>query len=147
MYRKSINIITEKEFTDITNSVQKIVDKYSIVDGVIFINTLHTTCGLKIMENEILSLFDIDSFLNEIVPINKDYAHDKIHLRQVPIDERINARSHIKVLFFNTNLNIQIINGKLNLGEWQRIMLVEMDCNLPSRERNIVITLLNYEKD
>lgn len=137
----TITIKTEKTFTDITDKIQNLVKKVKLNSGLVFITTLHTTCGLKIMENELLSLYDIDKFLNNLIPINTEYAHDKIHLRNVPITERVNGVSHVRMLFFESCLSIPFLDKKLYLGEWQRIFLVEMDNFTPYRERDISVVI------
>ena len=143
MYSTTLKISTEKEFTDITDKIQGILSDIEIDDGVVILHTLHTTCGLKIMENEILSLFDIDRFLEDVASGDSVYAHDSIHLRQVPLDERINGVSHVRMLFFQTSIVVPFSNKQLTLGEWQRILLVEMDSVMPVRERSIVISILD----
>jgi len=141
MYIQNLKITTEKEFTDITSVIQKIVDEQDIYNGMVYLNVMHTTCGLKIMENEILSFSDIDEYLERQVPIDGHYAHDKINLREVPPDERRNGYSHIRMLFFQSNLAIPIKLRKLCLGKWQRIILAEMDGAFPPRERMILINI------
>jgi secondary thiamine-phosphate synthase enzyme len=134
-----IEIILDKEFTDITNYLNDYISGSKC--GFLIISSLHTTCGLKILEHELLSLSDIDDFLKRIVPENKTYAHDKINLRQVPVTERINGASHVRMLFFESSLVIPVIDGKLALGEWQRVMAVEMD-GAPPRERKFLIQMV-----
>ena len=143
MYRRIMCLNAEKEFIDITDKLNQHIKLSRVQNGMLYLHTMHTTFGLKVMENEILSLCDIDDFLNKYIPFTADYKHDKIKLRQVPPDERINAASHIRMLFFNTDLALPIKNGELLLGKWQRVMAVEMDCDQKRiRLRDIVITII-----
>ena len=140
-----IEIILDKEFTDITERVKKFIKKQQlgVGNGVVVINVLHTTVGLKVLENEILSLSDLDDFLNRVVPSTIPYAHDKIYLREVPLTERINGASHVKMLFFNSALTLPIINGELLLGTWQSIIAAEMDFNPTDlRKRTFIIQVI-----
>lgn len=141
MLRSKLKILPQKEFMDITDIVNKEIKRSKTKNGIIVLHCGHTTCGLKIMENEILSLSDIDDFLKRIVPDSIQYAHDKINLRQVPPNERINGVSHVRMLFFDTSITLPIQNGELLLGEWQRLFLIEMDGS-PCRERTVTITIL-----
>jgi len=136
-----MKIMPQKKFMDITNIVNEQVHISKIKDGIIVLHCGHTTAGFKIMENEILSLSDIDDFLKRVVPDSIPYAHDKINLRQVPPNERINGISHVRMLFFDTCITIPIQDGKLLLGEWQRLFLIEMDGS-PCRERIIILTII-----
>lgn len=143
MYNTNIKVKTSKEFTDITEQIKEIVKDHAIdfVNGMVYLNVMHTTCGLKIMENEVLSFTDIDDYLERQVPIKGKYHHDKIFLREVPPDERINAYSHVRMLFFQSNIAIPIQGRKLMLGEWQRIILAEMDGAFPPRDRTIIVSI------
>jgi secondary thiamine-phosphate synthase enzyme len=141
MFRSELKILPQKEFTDITDIINKKIKNSGYKDGIILINSLHTTLGLKILENEILSLSDIDDFLKRVVPSTIDYAHDKINLRQVSPNERVNGISHVRMLFFDTSITLPIQDGKLLLGEWQKLFLVEMDGS-PCRDRTIILTIL-----
>ena len=141
IYREKIQVDTIKRFTDITKDVQSIINNSNISNGICSIFSKHTTCGIKVMENEILSLADIMTFLETIIPDNKKYQHDRIDIRDVPLDERINAVSHIRMLCFPTSETIPIENNKLLLGKWQTVFLAEMDYGTPFRKREIIITV------
>jgi len=138
MKQKTISLKLEKTFTDITEILNGLVR--DMQEGLVTISTMHTTCGLKIMEDEILSLHDVDEFLRHLIPCDVDYAHDKINLRQVPLNERINGCSHIRMLFFDSSITIPITKGKLALGKWQTLFAVEMD-GTPPRERTFILTI------
>jgi len=143
MYRRLMHLIAEKEFIDITDIVETDVKLSQVKKGMLFINSMHTTFGLKIMENELLSLNDIDDFLEKLAPMNGEYKHNKVKLREVPPNERLNGASHIRMLFFNTQIAIPIENGKLLLGKWQRIFAIETDCDQKDfRLRELIITII-----
>ncbi len=102
--------------------------------------TTHTTCAVKIIEGEILLLADINNFLDKLIPKENNYMHDKIEIREVPVNERINAYSHLRQLLLPTSETIPVSDGKLMLGKWQSIYLVEFD---PIRERDVIITYID----
>jgi len=139
--RKIIEISTDKLFTNITKKVEDfVVDQKG--DGLVNIFTAHTTCSLRVLENEILHHVDIRWFLDKTFPKhkpnNRRYAHDLVSLRpEAPIDERINAYAHMRSLFFNTSETIPVQDGKLMLGKWQSIFFIELD---PIRDRKIIMT-------
>jgi len=124
---------TDKMFYDITEQVQKLV---TIKNGFVIIQSMHTTAGIKIMENEKYLLGDIERYLEKLVPRSENYAHDDIERRELPNTERKNTISHLKSFFANTTEIIPVINNHLQLGQWQRIMFVEFD---PGRDRTINI--------
>jgi secondary thiamine-phosphate synthase enzyme len=68
-------------------------------------------------------------FLGEIAPIEKDYHHNNFDVRTVNMteDECPNAHSHCQHLLLSASESVPIIGGRLHLGRWQRIFLVELD--------------------
>lgn len=136
MLRKEIFIRTEKQFISLKAELQKLIQGQKGL-GMVNIFVCHTTCGIKVMEGEILLLSDVGAYLKRTFPENGEYRHDIIEIRDVPIDERINGFSHMRQLFFDTNTNIPVQDDKLLLGEWQDVFLIEFD---PIRERKVVLT-------
>lgn len=135
----TIQLECEKDFTDITKLVQDALDTLSAGNGIVHVFSVHTTACIKILENEILSLSDISDFLDDLVPKDAVYSHDRLGLRQVPREERKNGFAHVRSLFFNHSETLPVVNGRLLLGKWQTLFLVELD---PIRLRHIQITFI-----
>ena len=132
---------SSKLFVDLTVKIQEEAKKWG-KSGLVNIYSTHTSAFIKILENEILLHADIRFFLDKTFPKhkpdNRRYLHDLISLRQdVDENERINAFSHMRGLFFNTSETIPVSDGKLLLGKWQSIFFVELD---PIRDREYIIT-------
>lgn len=125
---------TVQQFTNITKDVNDFLNG----EGFCVIKTMHTTAKVKILEDELLSLYDITKLLETLVPDIK-YAHDHLQLRTVPPDERINGKAHLMSLFFEDSLIIPFQNGTLQLGKWESLFLVELD---GERDREVLITCL-----
>ena len=132
---------SSKLFVDLTVKIQEEAKKWG-KSGLVNIYSTHTSAFIKILENEILLHADIRFFLDKTFPKhkpdNRRYLHDLISLRQdVDENERINAFSHMRGLFFNTSETVPVSDGKLLLGKWQSIFFVELD---PIRDREYIIT-------
>ena len=130
-----------KLFNNITKKVQQEASKWG-KSGIVNVYSTHTSAFIRIVENEILLHADIRFFLDKtfpkIKPENRRYLHDLISIREnVESDERINAFSHMRGLFFNSSETIPIRKGKLLLGKWQSIFFVELD---PIRDRKYLLT-------
>lgn len=130
-----------KLFNNITSAVQKEAAKWG-KNGLVNIYSRHTSAFIKITEDELLLHADIRFFLDKTFPKqkpeNRRYLHDLISIRKdVDENERINAFSHMRGLFFNTSETIPVEKGKLLLGKWQSIFFVELD---PIRDREYIIT-------
>ena len=136
MKSKTITIKTEKQFTPLNEIVNRFIQDEKGL-GLVHVFVKHTTCAIKIIENEILLLSDIDQYLAKTFPKDANYSHDILSIRDVPINERVNGFSHMRQLMFSTSETIPCLNGKMNLGQWQTLFLIEFD---PIREREVVIT-------
>lgn len=130
---------TEKQFTPLNDSLNEFV-KGKKGTGLVHVYTSHTTCAIKIIEGETLLLADINNFLDTLIPKEGKYMHDRIEIRDVPVNERINAHSHLRQLFLPTSETIPVQDGKLLLGKWQTVYLVELD---PIRDRKVLFTYID----
>lgn len=133
IFQKSVKVRTRKanEFVEITNEIEKIVKESKIRNGVIFLNTLHNTAALIIQENDESIHKDLTKFFEKILPLNEKYFHD--------YEGNLNATAHIKSNLLKTFLTIPLKDGKILLGTWQSIFLVEL---FESREREIVVSVI-----
>lgn len=119
----------EFDFIDFTTEVEKFVEGSQIKNGLINIQTLHTTASLFLNENEPLLLKDFKTHLAQISPKNTGYNHDDLKRRTVNMcdGECQNGHAHCTALHLPSNLVLNIIDGKMQLGQWQRVFLVELD--------------------
>jgi secondary thiamine-phosphate synthase enzyme len=142
-YHQTLAINTEGcfHFIDLTDQILDLVRKSDIKDGMINIHTKHTTTGIIVNEHEPLLLEDIKCVLERLAPQEIDYNHNNFKIRTVNLTpyERPNGHSHCKAIFLRTSETLNIIDGELQLGTWQRIFFVELDCSLT---RNISLMIM-----
>lgn len=139
MERTKIIINTEKQFTPLDGYIHEFIkDKKG--RGMINIFVAHTTCAVKVLEGELLLMADINNYLDTCFPKDGMYMHDKIEIRDVPLNERINGFAHLRQLFFSSDITIPVEDGKMMLGKWQTVYLIEFD---PIRYRDVIITYMN----
>lgn len=124
------------DITDITDNIKDYIAQTGIKDGIINIQTLHTTATVFINENEPELLKDFKNHLEKIAPETENYHHDNFEIRTINVceDECRNGHSHCKALHLPTNICLNIIDKKLRLGQWQSILFIELD---RSRKRQI----------
>lgn len=129
------------EFIDITDAVEEEVSLSGIVNGIAVVFSHHTTAAIKINESEPELLKDMTRFLQETVPIEREYHHNNFAVRTVNMteDECPNAHSHCQHLLLGASETIPVIDGRLHLGRWQRIFLVELD---RAKHRQVSIQIL-----
>lgn len=112
------------EVVDITDKVSKIVSKSRKQTGVVVLNVLHTTCALTTADLDPGTDKDILEALRKMLPkISYRHPHDPTH-----------AGDHILSSIIGISLSTIFEDGQLNLGAWQRIILVELS---GPRERKI----------
>ena len=126
-----LRLMTERatEFIDVTERVQALVKSAGIHTGVLNIQTLHTTTGIVLQEHEPLLLGDFAALLERAAPVEAPYRHDDLRIRTVNLipDERLNGHAHCRALLLSAFACLNIVNGRLQLGRWQRVFLVELD--------------------
>lgn len=127
------------EFVDITRLLAERVRAHGLRDGVLHLQTRHTTTGLVLNENEPLLLGDLQRTLERLVPDRPDYAHDDIERRGMPADEPRNAAAHCRALLLPASQSLIVRSGELQLGRWQSLFLVELD---GPRRRGIALSAI-----
>lgn len=119
----------ELDFIDITDEIKDFLKETGIKNGLVNIQILHTSAGLIVNENEPLLLEDIKRNLENCAPKNLEYKHDDLSKRKVNLcpKECINGHAHCKAIHLLVNVTLNLIGGELQLGRWQRVLLIELD--------------------
>jgi secondary thiamine-phosphate synthase enzyme len=132
IYRHTrVRITTERstEFIDLTDSLEELLAESGIVTGFLNIQSLHTTAAIVVNEGEPLLLQDFEVLLQKVAPVDAKYRHDDEAERTVNISpgERPNGASHCRALLLGSSACLNIVDGRLLLGQWQRVFLAELD--------------------
>jgi secondary thiamine-phosphate synthase enzyme len=116
------------QILDVTPRLERFVAGMRLETGWVSVQSRHTTCGLAVNEHEPRLLADLEALLERLAPRGADYAHDALHLRShVPPDERPNGHAHAKALLLRTAETLHVVSARLQLGRWQRVLLLELD--------------------
>jgi secondary thiamine-phosphate synthase enzyme len=117
------------EFIDITDEVTGVVDASGVQFGQVTVFSQHTTAAIKINENEPLLLRDLARTLRQLAPANSYYEHNDFSRRTVNMneDECANGHAHCQHLFLSASETIPVVDGRISLGRWQRVFLIELD--------------------
>jgi len=121
------------DIIDITPYIERIAEKEKVKDGILFLNVIGSTAALTTMEYEPGQVKDLKDILEEIIPYRDEYAHNFTW-------QDYNAHSHLRSSLLKTNLFVPLTGGKLDLGTWQQVVLIDFDTR--PRERKIVIKIL-----
>jgi secondary thiamine-phosphate synthase enzyme len=124
------------QLVDITDEVVASVRQAGISDGIVTIVSRHTTAAVRIQEGEPLLLEDLLDFLRRLAPADATYQHNDFRIRthHMHDDESPNGHAHCLQFLLGTSETVPIMDGDLQLGQWQRIFLVELDGPRPMRE-------------
>jgi secondary thiamine-phosphate synthase enzyme len=122
---------SREELYNLSKTVRDFVRSSGIRAGTVIVTSLHTTCAILINEWQEALVHDVKKYLSSL--INKDdyYRHNDPEWSDC---DRHNADSHLRSLMLGMNLTLQVADGEVVLGEWQSVILAELD---GPRERTI----------
>ena len=125
-----VSSAAREEMIEITREVSEKLAGIDQRDGVCFLFTQHTTCGLTINENADLDVkSDMLGFLKRLIP---QYEPNFKHFEH-------NSDAHIKSSLVGSSVTVPFAGGELLLGRWQGIYLCEFD---GPRERTVLMKVL-----
>lgn len=121
----------ENQMVDITDKVRKAVGRVS--EGLVTVFVTHSSAAIITIECEPGLVKDFPAMLERIIPKGIEYEHHrKWH--------DYNGHSHVKASLLGPSLSIPITKGELVLGEWQQVVLLELDVR--PRKRTVVVQAL-----
>ncbi len=112
------------ELINATERINEIVGKSGVKNGVVHLQSLHTTMAVFINEWQDALLHDFRTLLEMMVTRDRPWRHDDPAYSDC---ERQNAVSHLRGLMLGTSVSLQVRNAKVLLGTWQSIILAELD--------------------
>jgi secondary thiamine-phosphate synthase enzyme len=112
---------------DLMPGIRDAVATSGIKNGFVTVTSQHTTTAIAINENEERLVEDVKTFLNRLIPPADKYLHNDIALRDCPPDEPENAHSHLAAMLLGSSEVIALAEGELVLGQYQSVMLYELD--------------------
>jgi secondary thiamine-phosphate synthase enzyme len=112
------------ELVDLTERIMGVVRRLRVKEGLVSLWSLHTTCCVFINEFQTALLSDIRLFLEDLVARDAEWRHnDPAHSDC----DRMNADSHLRAMLLGHSLTLQVSGGDVVLGQWQRILMAELD--------------------
>jgi secondary thiamine-phosphate synthase enzyme len=115
---------------DITDHASRFVSSCGIRNGVLIVFVPGSTAGVTTIEYEDGALEDLKKAIERMAPANIHYAHDARWGDG-------NGFSHVRAAILGPSLAVPIVRGRLGLGTWQQILLVDFD-NGP-RDRHVIL--------
>ena len=123
----------EGDMIDMTSQLSNIVKESKIKNGTVTIFVSGSTAAVTTIEYESGLIHDFPEMLSRIVPKGLEYEHDNTW-------HDGNGHSHVRSSLIGPSITIPIIHGKLTLGTWQQVVLLEMDTR--SRNRTVILQIM-----
>ena len=129
----TINTNGNNDIIDVTKHVQNCVYQHALKNALVCVSIQGSTSAITTIEYEEGLVRDLRDALERIAPMNKDYHHDEIW-------HDGNGYAHVRAALVGSSVNIALVDGLLNLGTWQQVVLLDFD-NKP-RSRNITVQII-----
>jgi secondary thiamine-phosphate synthase enzyme len=123
----------EGDIIDMTMQLSNKVEESKIKNGTVTIFVSGSTAAVTTIEYEPGLVHDFPEMLSRIVPKDIENEHDNTW-------HDGNGHSHVRSSLIGPSLTIPIIGGKLTLGTWQQVVLLEMDTR--SRNRTVILQII-----
>jgi len=121
------------DVVDITGDVAAVVQEASVSGGVAAVFVPGATAAITTMEHEPGNVFDLRSLLDRLVPREEGWEHNRLN-------HDSNAHAHIKAAILGPSETVPFEAGRLMLGTWQQIVLVDFDDR--PRERTVLVNVI-----
>ncbi len=121
------------EIQDITGELQGLISESGLTSGIATIFCPSSTSGLTTVEFEPGAVADLKRMFSELVPSNRDYAHNATW-------DDGNGHSHMRAALLGPSLTIPFVEKTLTLGTWQQVVYIDFD--IRARNRELVVQII-----
>lgn len=121
------------DILDITSSVETQLHSSGLKNGVAVIFVPGSTAGVTTIEYEEGVIKDLADAIERAAPSDLPYAHNAKWMDG-------NGHSHVRSALIGASLSVPFVDGKLLLGNWQQIVL--MDFDVRNRKREIIVQII-----
>lgn len=118
------------EIVDLTRAVASVVATASVDRGVASVFATGSTVAVTTMEYEPGGVNDLQELLDRLIPADSEYEHNRLN-------HDTNSHAHLRAAVIGPSETIPIVDGKLALGAWQQVVLIDFD----DRPRNRTVTV------
>jgi secondary thiamine-phosphate synthase enzyme len=126
----------ELAIVDITEGVARVIAGAGVTDGVVSVFVRGSTAAVTTMEHEPGGVADLREALERLVPRERPGGGDYSHNVRNHDD---NAHSHLRASLVGPSETIPLVDGRLVLGTWQQLVLIELDDRRREREVHVQV--------
>jgi secondary thiamine-phosphate synthase enzyme len=132
-HRHDLSTRGQGDAHDITRVVSDAVKASGLSAGIVTVWVVGSTAAVTSIEFESGAVADFNAMLEVLAPRYGEYQH---HLRW----HDDNGSSHVRAALLGPSLTIPFVNGVLTLGQWQQVMMIELDTR--AREREVIVQVV-----
>jgi len=114
------------EIVDLTPGVRRLIETTELDRGLVTVFATGSTVAVTTMEYEPGGVQDLRELLDRLVPRTGQYAHNRLN-------HDTNAHAHLRAAIIGPSETIPLVGGRLALGTWQQIVLLDFDDRPRSR--------------
>ena len=129
----SVSTRGNTDIYDLTRELVRLVEQSALKSGTVTIFSPSSTSGLTTVEYESGCIRDLERMFEELVPSNRDYAHNATW-------DDGNGHSHMRASLLGPSLTIPFVEKTLTLGTWQQVIYVDFD--IRPRRRELVVQMV-----
>jgi secondary thiamine-phosphate synthase enzyme len=118
---------------DLTEGVQSVLDSAGVESGIVSIFVPGSTAAVTAMEYEPGGVQDLRAALERLVPAEGDYEHNRLN-------HDTNSHAHIRAAIVGPSETVPVRDGRLELGTWQQLVLVDFDDR--PRQRSVLVQVI-----
>jgi secondary thiamine-phosphate synthase enzyme len=122
------------ETVDLTEGVQSVVRSAEVRLGVAVVFAVGSTVAVTTMEHEPGGVDDLRAALERLLPADAQLRHNVLN-------GDTNAHAHLRAALIGPSESIPIVDGRLGLGTWQQVVLLDFDDR--PRQRSVSVTILS----
>jgi secondary thiamine-phosphate synthase enzyme len=126
----------EGDVQNLTPDVERCLEHSGVREGLATVFVIGSTAAISTMEYEPGLREDVPRALERIAPSNDVYRHELTW-------QDDNGHSHVKATLLGPSLTVPVAGGRLTLGTWQQIVLIELDTR--SRDRQVVVQFVGEQ--
>jgi secondary thiamine-phosphate synthase enzyme len=124
----------DTDIVDITARVQEVVSDGPVSDGLATAFVRGSTAAIATMEFEPGGVADLRDLVNRLIPAQGDYEHNRLN-------HDTNSHAHQRASVIGASEQVPVIGGRLALGTWQQIVLIDFDDR--PRDRTVIVQVLS----
>jgi secondary thiamine-phosphate synthase enzyme len=122
------------DIVDITEGVWSVVRTAGVDRGIVTVFVTGSTAAVTTMEHEPGGVHDLQALLDRLIPARGDYEHNRLN-------HDTNAHAHLRAAVIGPSETIPLVDGRLALGTWQQLVLIDFDDR--PRSRSVTVQVLS----